>query len=330
MGNKLKVGVLGVGSWASICLRSIRQIPDLELVACYARTAEKRDEFAREAGCQAVESEEALLGFPGLEAVLILTPNAFHHDQVLRAARHGLHIFVEKPMANSVAECRAMIEATQRAGVALFLGHNSRRELRFRRIKALVEAGDIGQPVMAEINYTSEAGLGKRLGGWRYDPQQTPAVALSQIGIHAIDILHYLLGQTIDVQAWIRNVGMEDGLEDVCLARLLMPGGVSAMFLNAYSVPRIRSVTLMGTGANLYSDVETCIQMQARGSIQRTAIEVAQNDTVREEFEEFVACCRGERAPETDGAAGLAAVAVMHAMLHSSRNNSLITPVNQD
>jgi predicted dehydrogenase len=324
MSDRFKIAMLGAGAWASICMRSLKEIPEIEVIGCYCRTPEKREEFAREIGCQAAASEDELFDMPGLDAVAVLTPNFTHHDQVLRIAARGLHVFVEKPMANSVAECREMIDAARKASVVMFLGHNSRRELRFRKIKELLDGGKVGRPVMAEINYTSEAGLGKRLGGWRYDTENTPAVALSQIGIHAIDIMHYLLGYTEEVQAWIRNVGMDDGIEDVCLARMLMPDNVSTMFINAYSVPRIRNVAVMGTGGNLFSDHEMRIQYQPVGSIDREIIEVERNDTVLEEFAEFMKCCRDGSKPETDGETGLAAIAVMQAMLDSSRNGGRI------
>lgn len=328
MADTLKIGFLGVGSWATICMNSIRQIAGLKLIACYARTESARLEFAQAHDCQAVASEEELFSLPGLDAVCIMTPNFTHHAQVLRAAEHGLHIFVEKPMANTVAECREMVDAAKRAGVVLFTGHNSRRELRFRRMKAMLEGGELGRLVMAEINYTSDAALGKQLGGWRYNAEQTPAVALSQIGIHAIDILHYVLGTTREVQAWISNVGADEGIEDVCLARMLMPDNVSAMFLNAYSVPRIRSLSLMGTGGSVFSDSEKIIQYQKSGTTNRAIIEVEQNNTVLDEFDEFLRCCRGEATPETDGEAGLAAIAVMQGMLHSSRNAGVLTKIN--
>lgn len=324
MTRKFNIAIWGAGSWASICMRSIRQIPDLQIIGCYCRNPQNREAFARDVGCPAADSEDALLNLPGLDAMLIMTPNFLHHEHVLRAAARGLHIFVEKPMANTVTECRSMIEAARLAGVTLFVGHNSRRELRFRRMKKMLDEGVIGQPVMAEINYTSEAGLEARPAGWRYDTGHTPAVALAQIGIHAIDILHSMFGPPGQLQAWIQNVGMPDGILDVCLARLQFPRNLSATFLNAYSVPRIRRLSLMGTGGNLVSDVETSIEYRKTGSLERETILVEANNTIREEFEEFLICCREGRLPETGGPEGLAATAVMESMLRSASSGSRI------
>jgi predicted dehydrogenase len=328
MHKPLKTALLGTGSWASICLQSIRLIPEIEIIGCYSPTQVERDKFSAETGIPAITSEEALLDLPGLEAVLILTPNVLHHDQAIKATERGLHVFVEKPMASNSAQCRAMIEAARQAGVTLFVGHNSRREARFRLMKKMLNNGSIGQPVLTEISYTSEAGLLGNNSGWRHDPEQTPALALTQIGIHAIDILHSIFGVPEELQAWIHNVAMDGGAEDVCLARMKFANNLSASFTNAYSIPRIRTLNIMGTGGNLFSDSETIIQHQKSGSIERKAIAVAQNDTVREELKEFVACCRGERLPETGGMEGLAAMEVMSAMLLSSRTESQIQRIS--
>ncbi|MBC2593211.1 Gfo/Idh/MocA family oxidoreductase [Ruficoccus amylovorans] len=325
MDKPLRVALLGTGTWASICVKSLREVSGMELVGCYSPLRAEREAFSKETGIPAVTSEEELFGLPGLEAVLVLTPNFLHRDQVVRAASRGLHVFVEKPMASNPDECRAMIEAARHANVVLFVGHNSRRELRFRLMKKMLEDGVLGQPLMAEICYTSEAGLLSGNQGWRYDPERTPSLALAQIGIHAIDILHSIFGPPEMVQAWISNAAMEGEAKDLCLAHLKFGNAVSAMFTNAYCIPRVRSLNILGTTGNLFSDTETVVYNQKSRSIEREPIQVEQNNTVRDEFEEFVACCRGEREPETGGSEGLAAMEVMDAMLRSA---ALKSPVD--
>jgi predicted dehydrogenase len=315
----LKTAILGTGVWASICMKTIREIPDLAPVVCYDPSPEKRESFAREFSVPAVADEKKLWETPGLEAVLILTPNFLHQNQVLQAAARGLHTFVEKPMGVTGPECRVMAETAERSGTTLFVGHNTRRETRFRRMKSMLEQGEIGRPVLAEITFTSSAGLAPNREGWRYDRERTPAVALAQIGIHAIDVLHSLFGLPENLHAWIENAAMGDGLEDICLARLQFPGNVHVSFVNAYSVPRVRSLNILGTAGNLFSPSENALISQKEGQQDRENIPLATNNTMLEEFQEFVACCRGRRQPETGGREGLTAVEVMDAMLRSAR-----------
>ena len=327
MTEQFDIGIWGAGTWAKICSKSLLKVPGLRIAAVYDMDCSAKVDLAGQVGAEPAATLDAFLGTPGLDAVCIFTPNHLHHGHVIQALNHGLHVFVEKPMANSVKECREMVETSHKANKILFVGHNTRRESRFRLMKTLLENGKIGKPVLASCTFTSEAGLGKRLGGWRYDKTLCPAVALSQIGIHAIDLLNYLLGEVEQVQAWISNVGMEDNIEDVCLARLLHAGGYSSMFNNAYSVPRARSLEIHGTGGALLSYCEGEVFHQPLGAIPRRKIETPPTDTIEEEYSEFARCCLTGTQPETGGREGFAAVAVMEAMILSSNNSSALIPV---
>jgi len=327
MSKQVHIGIWGAGTWAKICSKSLLKVPGLRIAVVHDMDCSAQAALADQVGAESAATPEAFLGTPGLDAVCIFTPNHLHHGHVIQALNHGLHVFVEKPMANSVKECREMVETSQQANKILFVGHNTRRESRFRLMKTMLEKGEIGKPVLASCTFTSEAGLGKRLGGWRYDKNLCPAVALSQIGIHAIDLLNYLLGEVKQVQAWISNVGMEDDVEDVCLARLLHSGGYSSTFNNAYSVPRARSLEIHGTGGALLTYREGEVFHQPLGANPRWNIETSPTDTIEEEYTEFAHCCRTGTQPETGGREGFAAIAVMEAMILSSNNSGALTPV---
>jgi predicted dehydrogenase len=294
---------------------------DFDLCSCWDLEEANRLRFASEMGCESARTAEEFLRKEALDAVALFTPNHLHAEQAILALEHGLHVFVEKPMANTVADAARMVECANRMDRVLFVGHNTRREGRFRRIREMLGAGVIGLPVMANMTFTSPAGLKKELGGWRYDKSLCPAVALSQIGIHAIDVLHFLFGKTVETEAWIGKVGLEFDVEDVCLARMEHPSGMSSLLQTAYSVPRVRSLQVLGTGGKIETFQEGEILLHPMGETEVERREVAPLvDTVFEEFQEFAACCRGLQQPETDGTVGLEAVAAMEAMIESSRN----------
>jgi predicted dehydrogenase len=327
MNKQVRIGIWGAGAWARICSKSIQKVPELRIASVFDSDPATQNDLAGQLGAQAPPSLDSFLGTSGMDAVCIFTPNYLHHDHVLQALAHGLHVFVEKPMANSTSESRSMVEASQQANKILFVGHNTRRESRFRLMKSLMNRGEIGKPVMACCTFTSEAGLGRQLGGWRYDKDLCPAVALSQIGIHAIDLLIYILSEIEEVQAWITRVGLEGDVEDVCLARLLHVGGYSSTFNNAYSVPRARSLEIHGTGGALLSYSVGEIFYQPLGADPRRRVESPLIDTVEEEYAEFARCCLTGDQPETGGPEGFAAVAAMEAMILSSNQGGVVTPV---
>ncbi|MCB9769190.1 MAG: Gfo/Idh/MocA family oxidoreductase [Candidatus Omnitrophica bacterium] len=324
MTEKVKLGIWGAGVWASLSARSILDTGNFEIAVCHDSNEENRRVFANEIECIEASSEEELLEHPGLHAVAIYTPNFLHADHAIRSFERGLHVFVEKPMANTVEESHRMLDAAKQAGRVLFVGHNTRRESRFRHIKSLLENEGVGTPVVANMTFTSPAGLKKELAGWRYDKNLCPALALSQIGVHAIDVLHFLLGWTRETQAWIRRVGLETDVEDVCLGRMEHLGGMSSTLTTAYSVPRVRNIQILGTKGHVESDLENEVLFQPLGSDREERIRLDPVDTIREEYREFAACCRGEREPETGGEAGFMAVAVMEAMIRSSLESKTV------
>jgi len=321
MTKRLRIGFLGTGQWANYVARAIGGVADFEMAACYSVDEAERASFAAATGCAICRSEEELLRDSSLDAVCILTPNDLHHDQALRSMAQGLNVFVEKPIASTSGEAASMIAAASKANVRLFVGHNTRRGARFRRMKEMIDAGEIGKPIISHVSFTSSAGLGQQLGSWRYDPKRTRAVALAQIGIHAIDLLNYFFGEPEAVSADIRSSGAAGQIEDLCMARIRFASGVIATFDNAYSVTRDRSLSIMGTAGALFTPHERLLIHRDAKGVDRQ-IETPDNDTVGEEFEEFAAAIRGNRELETTGEVGALAMAVMEAMICSSESRS--------
>ena len=109
--RRLRLGIAGLGRAFSLMLPTLRDDPRIELMAGADPRPEARARFASEFGAMGHETVEALCANPQVEAIYISTPHQFHRENVESAARHGKHAIVEKPMALSLADCAAMIEA---------------------------------------------------------------------------------------------------------------------------------------------------------------------------------------------------------------------------
>src|SRR5690606_37923234 len=139
-----------------------------EIAACFTRSEDKRQAFAKKYGCRAAASYDEILRDPAIEAVVNTTPNNVHLETTRQAAQAGKHVFLDKPISNTVADGRAIADACDAAGVVLALGYQRRRESHFRWIKAEIEAGRFGKLVQAECNISRDR-LGKiDLSSWRY------------------------------------------------------------------------------------------------------------------------------------------------------------------
>lgn len=163
----LKIASVGLGWWGGV-LAEKSVAAGLELVTCFARTVQNRDQFAEVHGCRSAESWDAVLADPEVEAVVLATPHSTHADQVVEAAAAGKHVFCDKPFTLNVAEGKRAVKAAEEAGVVLQVGHNRRRQPANRRLKAMVENGELGMIHYAEANLSYPKGLDPR-GGWRYD-----------------------------------------------------------------------------------------------------------------------------------------------------------------
>jgi predicted dehydrogenase len=320
----IKLGFWGAGNWASRLATAAKTTGQVEIARCWGANPEGDAAFAARHETSAAASEEDFLATPGLEAIIVTTPNGLHLAHALKALERGLAVFVEKPMCATREESARLVEAAR--GRVLFTGHNTRRETRFRRAKALLESGAIGRPQLAHIVFTSRAGLQGEVGAWRFDPAQCPALALSQIGVHAVDALHYLFGLPARVSGMIRVGAMGRGLEDLCTAQMEFPGPVLATLTNGYSVKTERSLMVLGTDGIIDSPSATTLRATRHDGTLIAEETIAPNDTLAEELSEFACSVRGEATPETDVAVGYAAVAVVEALRESSASSTQVAP----
>ena len=117
-----------------------------------------------------------------------------HLETTRAAAEAGKHVFLDKPIANTIADARAMTEACRKASVVLALGYQRRKESHFRWVRRQIDDGVFGRLVNAEANISRDR-LGKiDSSSWRYTAEGMPGGVMLQIGIHYTDVLEYLIG----------------------------------------------------------------------------------------------------------------------------------------
>jgi phthalate 4,5-cis-dihydrodiol dehydrogenase len=161
----MRVGVVGLGAGAVNALNAdpgLRNHPHVELAAGADLRAEARDGFTRDFKAPAFASIEEMCERGNIDAVYILTPNALHAEHTIAAANHGKQILADKPMALSMAECDAMIDAAQRNNVRLLIGHSQSLDSGIRAMRDVVASGELGRPILITSSYYSE---------WMYRPR---------------------------------------------------------------------------------------------------------------------------------------------------------------
>ncbi len=187
----IRVALFGCGWIQDFHARAVIAHPDAELAAVANHREATARAFAERHSIERVTTDwEALAADPEIDAAVVSTPNALHAPQSIALLRSGKHVLVEKPMAMSVAECDAMIEAARASGASLMVAHCWRFHPDVVAMRDRVAAGEFG-----EVVKTRSYGLHSSWGpsGWFIDPELAGGGSLVDMGVHAIDTTRFLL-----------------------------------------------------------------------------------------------------------------------------------------
>ena len=323
--NPLRVASIGIGWWSDVLADAVMRSGKLKIVSCYSRSVEKRARFAEKYACREAPSYEAVLADPEIEAILNTTPNDAHRATTSAAAAAGKHVFLDKPIANSVADGRAITEACRRANVVLALGYQRRREGHFRWIKQQIEAGQFGKLVNAEANISRDR-LGKiDLGSWRYRADGMPGGVMLQIGIHYTDVLEYLLGPIRVVHGQLARLVLPGDNPDV--ASLLMQhesGALSTLNASYASASEYYLMNIYGKDATAYYDLNNGLRLMRRGATKPVSVATANIDTLVEQLEEFAAAIRSGTPIEVGGDYATRSLGVVRAGILSAQQGRAV------
>ena len=201
--EKMGVGVIGAGFMGSRFARVINDMSQAQLVCVMSRTEEGARRLGEQLDCHYTTSLDEITSRDDIQAVIVATPNNAHVEPVVSAARHGKHVFLEKPMALTVSDCDRILEETKRAGVILFLGHTMRFMAGAQAIKRAIEDGAIGQPIVARSLRNTWADI-QAFNSWKLRRSMSGGDLFHHI--HEIDLLLWFVGDVESVFARTANL----------------------------------------------------------------------------------------------------------------------------
>jgi predicted dehydrogenase len=307
----VRVALVGAGIWAPR-LAAAAQRAGLELVACHSRDAERRGALAERFGCRPAASLEDAI--EEADGVLLATPNDVHAEQALTCAAAGRHVFVEKPIADTVERMR---DACAEAGVLLMVGHAFRRLGAARRANALVDEGRLGTVVLAEACFSLTGKLPP--SAWRAQRARNPGGPLMQLGIHHADTLAWMLGPVARTTGRFAHVHTGAEIDDVGVATLEFASGALGVLTGSYVSPHVFSLRLQGSEGVLDYRADLGAVWPAAERVDEVTtlelngepVDFEPRDMLAEELAEFGAAMRGEAVVETGAAEGIAALRVI-------------------
>lgn len=224
--------MIGGGNISATHAVAARAIPGVEVVAVYGANLEKAKQLGRECGTVTYPDFEGFLAHRPMEMVIVGSPSGLHAQLGILAARQGLHVLVEKPIATSVEQSAALIGACEQAGVKLGVIFQDRFKPQARLLKQLIEEGTLGNILLAEARvkwYRDPEYYNK--SRWRGTWELDGGGALMNQGVHTVDLLLWLLGDVARVQAWTATCHHSIATEDTAVALLEFHRGTLATLL---------------------------------------------------------------------------------------------------
>lgn len=326
-GDNIRLACVGLGRWAGVLAEGVQKTPGLEIIACHTRSDERKEAFARKYGCRPYPGYAAILEDPHVDAVVLATPHSAHQEQVCAAARAGKHVFVEKPLAVTLDDARACVEACESAGVVLMVGHCWRRVASVQKAKSLLDSGALGEVAQAAGHFGNPRAQNFGREIWRDDPEESPLGPFTGPGFHLLDILKYLLGPVEEAFAVLERRMAAGRIPDTASGALRFASGPIAQVSSSFVTQRRYQLSLFGTEANLYVNADPQggapaapgLLIHRQGEAEPEIVAVEKADMIARHMASFAKSVRGEAPPFTDGREGVALVALLSAMLESSK-----------
>jgi UDP-N-acetyl-2-amino-2-deoxyglucuronate dehydrogenase len=340
----MRIGILGAGNISDTHARAAKAIPGVEIAAVYGRNVERAQRLASTYGGVAYDSLERFLDHRPMEIVAIGSPSALHAEQGIAAAARGLHVLVEKPLDVTAQRADGLIAAADKAGVKLGVFFQDRLKPDVVTLKALVDAGVTGKPILASGRVKwyrpPEYYGGSR---WRGTFALDGGGALINQAIHTLDVLLYLWGPIVSVDARSGTQFHQIEVEDTVVATLQFENGALGVFEASTAVypGYARRVELTGSNGTVTLDHDQLVGIDLKvpdarfpapavhpsdpAPVNAASPLVSDATPHQRVIENFMQAIRTNSRPACDGPEGRRSVAVIDAIYASARAKGPVT-----
>jgi predicted dehydrogenase len=329
--DKIRFGVVGLGYWGPNLARNFDRLPGAELAyACDLDKGNLDKARAQFPGATVTDDLDALLVDASLDAVVVATSVPTHYALGKRVLEAGKHAFIEKPMALKAADAEDLVATAAAHGKLIMVGHLLEYHPGVRKVKELLEAGELGKTFYV---YANRLNLGKV----RADEN-----ALWSLGPHDISVINYLTGEEPEEVSARGECYLQDGVEDVVFGYIKYPSGMIGHLHVSWLDPhKSRKITVVGSNKMVvFDDMEADrkVTVYEKGATTTRAKfedygefvtlrfgdihipKISNEEPLKIECQHFVDCIREGKQPLSDGRDGLNVVRVLEAMERSLRN----------
>jgi predicted dehydrogenase len=339
----IHIGLIGGGNITETHARAARAIPGVEISAIHGTNTEKIARLCSEYGGTPYKSFDAFLKHRPMDLAIIGSPSGLHAEQGIAAARQGLHVLTEKPIEISTARADALIAAAEQSGVQLGVIFQDRTKPHIRQLKGWLDQGLLGKVLLVDARVKwyrpPEYYANSR---WRGSLALDGGGALINQGVHTIDLLLWLLGDVVRVQARTATLLHKIEAEDTAVATLEFASGALGIFhATTAAYPgyprRVEISATAGTvilehdriiAANLQStptaatiSADLAALAESAKDENQSASSAAVSDFRGHQavLEDFLAAIQQNRAPACDGLEGRRSIALIENIYRAAK-----------
>ena len=338
------IGIIGCGKIAQV-----RHIPeyaehkDAKLLGFYDINQERAAALAKQYGGTAYATVEELLANPEIDAVSVCAANFAHAELTIAALNAGKHVLCEKPMAITLAECEAMVEAAKKNNKYLMIGHNQRLAKAHAMARKLIVDGLIGDIVTFRTTFGHGGpetwSVDPGLNTWFFDKTRAAMGAMADLGIHKTDLIQFLTGQqVVRTTARVTTLDKKDAngnlisVDDNAICIYEMSGGAFGTMTASWTYygAEDNSTVLYGTKGimRIYDDPAISIKViladGGKISYDVEAIQTNDNQTKSGVIDLWMESLVNDKAPEISGESALAAMRAVFASIQSSETGKAV------
>jgi predicted dehydrogenase len=343
----IRIGLIGGGNISETHARAARAIAGVEIVAVHGTNREKITRLCLEYGGTPYQNFEAFLDHCPMDLAIIGSPSGLHAEQGIAAARSGLHVLTEKPIEISTARADALIAAAKQYSVHLGVIFQDRTKRHIRELKSWLDQGLLGKPLFVDARVKwyrpPEYYASSR---WRGTFALDGGGALINQGVHTIDLLLWLLGDVVRVQARTATLLHKIEAEDTAVATLEFASGALGVFhaTTAAYPGSPRRVEISGTEGTVILEHDRIIAVNLRNALSAVDL-AALDDSATDEnqsassatvsdfrghqavLEDFLAAIQQNRAPACNGAEGRRSVALIESIYRAAKTPDRVASV---
>ncbi len=331
-----RLALVGTGAWGLVLAKAAAGSSTLDIACCVGRDRARLARFVEATGIPAADGYAQVLQDPAIDGVLLTLPNEMHLSFAREAAAAGKHVYLEKPVANTLADGLAVGALGQAYGVHVAVGHCARFLAGTRLIRAMIDEGRLGTVNLVEAAFCNDRGLRLTAQDWRWYSDRSPGGCLSQIAIHQFDTLRYLGGDLHSVSAICAHRSpLAAEVEDQWLVSVDFADGKSGSVVSSWTSPGRYDIRVTGDRASVFYEIDQAywadagqlhegarlwVQERGKGNAMREQIAVPAGDMFRDELEQFADAILFNRPLEISAANGVQALGAVYASLASARD----------